>query len=53
MLTHSRRLLYLLTNQRGRQVNGESERGFLGVLDDDAGLSDVLGHDVLVFCDKL
>ena len=45
--------LDLLANQRGRQVDGEGEGGLLGVLDDYAGLADVLGHHVLVFCDRL
>lgn len=46
-------LLYLLTNQRRREVDGEGEGGLLGALDDDAGLCDVLADHVLVFCDQL
>lgn len=52
-LTSRRGLLNVLADQRGRQVDGEGERGLLGVLDDNAGLADVLRHRVLVFCDRL
>jgi len=49
-LTSSSSPLYLLTNQRRRQVNCKGERGLFGVLDDYAGFTDVLGYNILVFC---
>lgn len=47
-LTSGCGLLDLLAHQRRRQVDGEGERRLLGVLDDDAGLADVLRHHVLL-----
>ena len=52
-LTSGGPLLDLLADQRGGQVDGEGEGGLLRVLDNDAGLTDVLSHQVLVFCDHL
>lgn len=52
-LTSSCSPLNLFTDQRGRQVNCEGERGLLGVLYDDASFTDLLGHHILVFCDQL
>lgn len=31
-------------------MNGEGERRLLGVLDDNTGLTDVLGDNIFVFC---
>lgn len=31
-------------------MNGESERGFLGVLDYNAGLTDLWSHHIVFFC---
>lgn len=52
-LTSRRGPLDLLAHQGGRQVNGEGEGGLLGVLDDDAGVADLLRHHVLVLRDRL
>lgn len=49
-LTSSSGPLHLFADHRGRQVDGEGERGLLGVLDHYTGLADLLGHHVLVFC---
>lgn len=31
-------------------MNGEGERGLLGVLNDNTGITDLLGHRILVLC---
>lgn len=31
-------------------MNGEGERGLLGVLDDNTGITDLLGDHILVLC---